>query len=39
VIRDADDVDIVREILGRNVPVTRSEPVTASSWADENPFG
>lgn len=39
VIRDDDDLDVVREILGRNVPVTRSEPAAASSWADENPFG
>jgi len=39
VIRDDDDLDLVRAILGRDVPVTRSEPVTTSSWADENPFG
>lgn len=39
VIRDDDDVDVVREILGRDVPVTRCEPATTSSWADENPFG
>jgi O-acetyl-ADP-ribose deacetylase (regulator of RNase III) len=39
VIRDEDDLHVVREILGRGVPVTRSEPATASSWADENPFG
>lgn len=39
VIRDADDVEVAREILGRDVPVTRSESETASSWADSNPFG
>lgn len=39
VIRDEDDLDVVREILGRDVPVTRCEAAATSSWADENPFG
>lgn len=39
VIRDGDDLDIVRAVLGQHVRVERSEPAASSSWADENPFG
>lgn len=39
VVRDEEDVEIVREVLGRQVPVTHSESPTSSSWGDENPFG
>ena len=39
VLRDDDDLDAARAILGRNVPVTRCEEAVASSWGDENPFG
>ena len=39
VIRDEEDLDDVREVLGRRVPVTRSEAMATSSWGEENPFG
>jgi O-acetyl-ADP-ribose deacetylase (regulator of RNase III) len=39
VLRDEDDLDAAREVLGRNVRVTRCEAEAASAWGDENPFG
>lgn len=39
VIRDEEDLDVVRKVLGRDVRVERSEPAASSSWADGNPFG
>ena len=38
VIRDEDELDIVRSVLGR-VPVKRAEAESATSWGEENPFG
>ena len=41
-IREEGHLDVMREILGRDVPVTRAQPDDAepeSSWADANPFG